>query len=62
MATLTHTNTNYAPWWIIPSNRKWIRNLVVSEIVLNALRELKLEWPKPEANLAQSRKALEETP
>ena len=60
--TLTHTNTNYAPWWIIPSNRKWIRNLVVSEIVLNALRELKLEWPKPEANLAESRQALQETP
>lgn len=60
--TLTRTNTDYAPWWIIPSNRKWFRNLVVSEILLKELRELKLEWPKPAMNLAKVRKALEETP
>ncbi len=60
--TLTRTNTDYAPWWIIPSNRKWFRNLVVSEILLKELRDLKLEWPKPTMNLAKVRKALEETP
>lgn len=59
--TLTRTNTRHAPWWIIPSNRKWFRNLVVSEILLKELRELKLDWPKPAENLAQVRKALEET-
>jgi len=59
--TLTRTNTEYAPWWIIPSNRKWFRNLVVSEIVLKALRDLKLEWPKPATNLAKVRKALQAT-
>lgn len=60
--SLTRTNTEYAPWWIIPSNRKWFRNLVVSEILLKALRDLKLDWPKPTMNLAKVRKALEETP
>jgi PPK2 family polyphosphate:nucleotide phosphotransferase len=59
--TLTRTNTEYAPWWIVPSNRKWFRNLVVSEIVLKALRDLKLEWPKPATNLAKVRKALQAT-
>ena len=59
--TLSRTNTKYAPWWIVPSNRKWFRNLVVSEILLKALRELKLEWPKPATNLAKVRQALEET-
>ena len=58
--TLTRTNTDYAPWWIIPSNRKWFRNLVVSEILLKALRDLKLEWPKPTMNLAKARKALKD--
>lgn len=59
--TLTRTNTKYAPWWIIPSNRKWFRNLVVSEILLKELRELKLEWPKPAMNLVKVRKTLDET-
>jgi PPK2 family polyphosphate:nucleotide phosphotransferase len=60
--TLTRTNTEYAPWWIIPSNRKWFRNLVVSEIVLDALRGLKLKWPEPIVNLEKFRRELEETP
>ncbi|MEO8364317.1 MAG: polyphosphate kinase 2 family protein, partial [Ilumatobacteraceae bacterium] len=59
--TLTRTNTDYAPWWIIPSDRKWFRNLLVSEIVLKELRRLKLEWPKPPANLEQSRQTLKES-
>lgn len=57
--SLTRTNTKYAPWWIVPSNHKWFRNLVVSEIILEALRNLKLEWPKTETNLTQSRRNLE---
>lgn len=59
--TLTRTNTKYAPWWIIPSNQKWFRNLIVSEILLSELRKLKLEWPKPMTNIAKSRRALGET-
>lgn len=59
--TLSRTNTDHAPWWIIPSNKKWFRNLVVSEIVLTVLRDLKLEWPKPAMNLEKSRQALQET-
>ena len=59
--TLTRTNTDYAPWWIIPSDRKWFRNLLVSEIVLKELRRLKLEWPKPPADLEQSRQTLKES-
>ena len=36
-----------APWHIIPANRKWYRDYVVSKIVLNALEDLQLTWPKP---------------
>ncbi len=57
--TLSKTNTAYAPWWIIPSNQKWFRNLLVSEIVLKSLRDLKLEWPKSELSSKDARRALE---
>lgn len=57
--TLSKTNTAYAPWWIIPSNQKWFRNLLVSEIVLKTLRDLKLVWPKPESPINEARRALE---
>ena len=39
-------STPWAPWYIIPANRKWFRNLAVSEIVISTLREMKLESPK----------------
>ena len=59
--TLSKTNTVYAPWWIIPSNQKWFRNLLVSEIILKSLRDLKLVWPKPESPIDEARRALEGT-
>ena len=36
-----------APWYIIPANRKWFRNLAVSEILVHTLEEMKLKYPKP---------------
>lgn len=40
------TSTNWAPWYIIPANRKWYRNLMVSRIVVEKLRELEPGYPK----------------
>ena len=57
--TLSKTNTANSPWWIIPSNQKWFRNLLVSEIVLKSLRDLKLEWPKSELSSKEARSVLE---
>jgi len=45
---LTNTSTTWAPWYVIPSNRKWFRNLAVAEIVADAMDDLKLTYPKPE--------------
>ena len=39
------TSTDCAPWYIVPSNRKWFRNLVVADRVLHALDEMKLKLP-----------------
>lgn len=38
-------NTANAPWYIIPSDRKWYRNLVVSQLLRSQLEELKPEFP-----------------
>jgi PPK2 family polyphosphate:nucleotide phosphotransferase len=42
---LTETSTAYAPWYLIPANRNWLRNLAVSEIVADAIDELKPAYP-----------------
>lgn len=44
-AMLNKCSTDYAPWYVIPSDRKWFRNLAVSEILLNVLDELPLRFP-----------------
>jgi len=38
-------STKHAPWYVIPSDKKWFRNLAVSEIVVTALEELKMKYP-----------------
>jgi len=38
-------STKYAPWYVIPANQKWFRNLAVSQIVVDALEELKMKYP-----------------
>lgn len=48
---LNKTSTEYAPWYVIPANRKWYRDLVISTILVDTLKGLKMEFPKPEENL-----------
>ena len=42
---LSATNTEQAPWYVVPANRKWYRNLVVADRIVNALEEMKLKTP-----------------
>lgn len=42
------TSTEQAPWFIIPGDRKWYRNLVVARIMVDTLRSLKMDFPKPD--------------
>lgn len=48
---LSKTSTKYAPWYIIPANRKWYRDLVISSVVVGTLEGLKMKFPAPEENL-----------
>lgn len=49
---LYKTSTDYAPWYVIPSNKKWYRNIVVAEVIVDTLNKLKLEYPKSEEDLS----------
>ena len=44
-AALSRCSTERAPWYIIPSNKKWYRNLAISRILVDTLESLKMEWP-----------------
>lgn len=50
-AALEKCSTSHAPWYVIPANRKWYRNLAVSEILLETLEGMAMEFPKPIADL-----------
>ncbi len=45
---LSECSTEHAPWYVIPANRKWFRNLAVSEILADTLEELDPHYPEPE--------------
>ena len=45
---LSRTSTEWAPWHVIPADRKWYRNLIVSRIVIEALEGLDMRYPEPE--------------
>ena len=44
--TLEKTSTKYAPWYLIPANHKWYRNLLVSTIIVKTLEDLKMRYPR----------------
>ena len=52
-AALERCSTQYAPWFVIPANHKWFRNLAVSAIIADALEDMKLETPKPAVDIEE---------
>jgi PPK2 family polyphosphate:nucleotide phosphotransferase len=54
------TSTPEAPWYVIPSNHKWFRNLAVSQIMADTMADLGLAFPPPTVNLAGIRRKYHE--
>lgn len=48
---LSETSTETAPWYIVPANKKWFRNVVVSTAIRKALEEMDPQFPEPEDGL-----------
>jgi PPK2 family polyphosphate:nucleotide phosphotransferase len=49
---LAKTSTDWAPWYVVPANKKWYRNLVVATILVQALEKLDLRAPEPAEDLS----------
>jgi len=52
------TSTDVAPWYVIPANSKWFRDLAVSEVVRSTLEGMKLQWPKASLDAKLARREL----
>jgi PPK2 family polyphosphate:nucleotide phosphotransferase len=59
-AALTKTSTKQAPWYVVPSDHKHIRNFLASQIVADTLEDLKISRPKPSVDLAEIRRKYHE--
>jgi PPK2 family polyphosphate:nucleotide phosphotransferase len=47
-----HCSSKHAPWYIIPANKKWYRNVAISQILVDSLNGLKLKYPKPKFDIS----------
>jgi len=53
---LERTSSKRAPWYVIPSNHKWFRNLAVSQIVADTMEDMGLTLPRPRVDLTSIRR------
>jgi PPK2 family polyphosphate:nucleotide phosphotransferase len=53
---LAETSTDFAPWFVIPSDHKWFRNLAISNIIVDSLRALDMQLPAPKVDLEDIRR------
>jgi PPK2 family polyphosphate:nucleotide phosphotransferase len=54
-AALSRCSTDVAPWFVIPSDRKWFRDFAVSQILLQEFEQMPLRWPRPDYDPRQVR-------
>jgi polyphosphate kinase 2 (PPK2 family) len=52
---ISRCSTPEAPWHIVPANRKWYRDYIISKTVVKAMEGMKLRWPKPHIDLSKAR-------
>lgn len=50
-AAIGDTSTEAAPWYVVPANHKWYRDLVISTVVVETLRAMDLAYPEPDSGL-----------
>lgn len=55
---LERTNTDHAPWHVIPADRKWYRNLAIGRLLHQALQDLDPQWPAADFDVESERKRL----
>jgi PPK2 family polyphosphate:nucleotide phosphotransferase len=53
---INRCSTDEAPWFVIPSDHKWFRNLAISQIIVATMEQLDMKFPEPTVNIAEIRK------
>jgi len=48
-----HCSRKHAPWYIIPANKKWYRNVAISQVIIEALDRLEMKYPKPNFDVSK---------
>ena len=57
-AVLDRTSTDYAPWYVLPCDKKWYSQLAVTELLIEALKGMKLTWPPADFDVEAEKKKL----
>ncbi|MGK8520832.1 polyphosphate kinase 2 family protein [Nocardia asteroides] len=57
-AMLDRTSTEYAPWYVVPADRKWFARLAVTELLIAAMQRLDLDWPPARFDVEQQKRRL----
>jgi PPK2 family polyphosphate:nucleotide phosphotransferase len=57
---ISRCSTNDAPWFVIPANRKWFRNLAIAGIVVEAMESLEMQYPEPSVDMEEIRRMYHE--
>ncbi len=60
-AAIERCNTGVAPWYVIPSDRKWYRNWAVTSLLLETLMSLDPQWPEPDFDVETEKKRVAES-
>ncbi|MGA9873481.1 MAG: polyphosphate kinase 2 family protein [Rhodococcus sp. (in: high G+C Gram-positive bacteria)] len=55
---IDRTNTDHAPWYVIQADKKWYSRLAVTELLIDALERLDLDWPKADFDVEVEKKRL----
>ena len=59
-AVLDRTSTDHAPWFVIPCDKKWYSRLAINELLIEALKSMKLGWPPADFDVEAEKKRLEQ--
>ncbi|MFF0528611.1 polyphosphate kinase 2 family protein [Nocardia amikacinitolerans] len=58
---LDRTSTADAPWYVLPADHKWYARLAVTELLIDALEKLKLDWPPANFDVAEQLRRLDQS-
>ncbi len=56
---INETSKPWAPWYVVPANHNWYRNLVVASVIVDTLKKLDMKYPQAVENVTQYRKELD---